>query len=976
MAQDPEGYRVVSELMMHGPCGKAFKNAPCNRQNGKCKIFFPKEYCPRTFVDKNGYVHYRRRDTAATTMRQGVKLGNAYVVPYNRLLCLIFYAHINVEYCGWTMLIKYLFKYISKGTDRIVARITRAIGETPARSSSAAQQQGVNNRSAICVDEIKNFIDARFIGPHEACWRIFSFDIHSRQPAVQILAVHLENMQRITFKAGHRLQSIVNNPHCKKTTLTEWLKFNEQFTLGRHLTYLNFPTEFVWNKKDRSWNPRVNKQRPSIGRLTYIHPGLGDLFYQRMLLCHQKGCMSFPGIRTVNNQTYPTNRAACEALGLLGNDQEWLTALDESTVSATSSELRSLFVQLLIFCDVADPNLLWDSHWENMSHDIPMRLSELLGIQLTHMSEPDLRGGVLYELEAALSFYGKTLKDFDLPVPPDGLLKILQNRLIMEEKSYDCRVLAQERDSMVPQLNREQKRVFDIIVDATRNKLQELIFVYGHGGTGKTFLWKSIICTLRCEGRIILAVASSGIASLLLPSGRTAHSRFKLPLNLTDESLCNVKKKTQIAELLKRTELIIWDEAPMNDRRCFEELDRTLRDVLDVPGSLFGGKPIILGGDFRQTLPVKKKASKNEIIASSVSESYLWPHFKVHFLHHNMRLQRSGMNSTQIEEVRSFSEWLLSIGDGQIGTTDDEDPENSSWIDIPAKHCIAEDDEAQLQLINFIYDIDTLQKPTAEKLQEKAIVCPKNETADIINARVLGMLRGHTTVYTSLDEAVPHGNDGGATELLYPTEYLNTLTFPGLPPHNLHLKVGAPVMLLRNLNSAEGLCNGTRMIITQLLTKVIEAKIITGTKISQKVFLPRIILTSNDDKMPFLFKRKQFPIKVCYAMTINKSQGQSLEKIGVYLPDPVFGHGQLYVALSRATSPQGLKIVIKQHHDRHPNTTKNIVYKDFLSKIKHAQVLFLCNKPRYMIQCCFVLLLYKILNKDEILPAYVFSAFL
>jgi ATP-dependent DNA helicase PIF1 len=191
--------------------------------------------------------------------------------------------------------------------------------------------------------------------------------------------------------------------------------------------------------------------------------------------------------------------------------------------------------------------------------------------------------------------------------------------------------------------------------------------------------------------------------------------------------------------------------------------------------------------------------------------------------------------------------------------------------------------------------------------------------------------------------------------MLYPAEYLNTLKFTGLPPHNLIVKIGAPIMLLRNLNLAGGMCNGTRMIVTQTLSKIIEARIVTGTRISQKVFIPRIVLIEKDEKLPFVFKRKQFPVKLCYAMTINKSQGQSLNKIGVYLPEPVFGHGQLYVAHSRSTSPQGLKMVIKQQPGKDPNTTKNIVYKDFLNQVTIYQVLYKINlKKKNFVRLTFV----------------------
>ncbi|GJZ81100.1 DNA helicase [Tanacetum coccineum] len=737
-----------------------------------------------------------------------------------------------VNMVGGQCFIKYLFKYISKGTDRVVANITTPIGGTAT----------TNITPNIHIDEIKNFVEARYIGPHEACWRILEFPIHYRDPAVQILAVHLENMQQIRFRSRERLQSIVDNPTKKKTTLTEWLDYNAHNTDGRHLTYLEFPSEYAWHATDKYWQRRRNLKKPSIGRLTYIHPSAGDLFYQRMLLCHQKGCKSFRDIRTVNNEVHPTNRAACEALGLLASDQEWVYALQEASIHATAAELRKLFVQILIFCDVSDPISLCETFWKHMSDDIPLRLSRTLQIPDIHKNETEMKAAVLFDIEAILNSYSKSLKDFGLPMPPKRLLDILRNRFLMEERNYNRELLEKEKETLIPSLNEDQKLILDEVLNAVTNNQQKLIFVYGHGGTGKTFLWKSITCVLRLEEKIVLTVASSGIASLLLPAGRTAHSRFKIPLNLTPGCTCNIKKNSQLADLLRQSDLIIWDEAPMNDRLCFEALDRCLRDILDNPDTFFGGKTIILGGDFRQTLPVKKKASKPEILDASITASYLWPGFRIHTLRQNIAIvtprnnrlykARKKQNHNLKTHIQEFARWLLDIGDGNIGDKDETDVENCSIVQMPENLCITDSAAAITELINFIYDDQTLKNPLAEDLQRKVIICPKNETADAINTDVLSLVTRASHVYPSSDEATPHGNDGGESELLYPNEYLNSLKFAGLPPHRLELKVGVPIILLRNLNLTGGLCNGTRLIVTQLLNRGTKARIITAQRLS------------------------------------------------------------------------------------------------------------------------------------------------
>ncbi|KAL3619255.1 hypothetical protein CASFOL_036825 [Castilleja foliolosa] len=435
----------------------------------------------------------------------------------------------------------------------------------------------------------------------------------------------------------------------------------------------------------------------------------------------------------------------------------------------------------------------------------------------------------------------------------------------------------------------------------------------------------------------LVVVAASGIASLLLPSGRTAHSRFKIPLDLTEQSTCHIKKGTHLADLLKETLLVIWDEAPMSDRRCFECLDKTLRDITDNAEHPFGGKSILLGGDFRQTLPVKVKCTRSEIIDATLPRSYLWRHFKIFELHENMRLKAHTNDSELSGDASEFASWLLQIGDGLLGDPDINDIHNTRLIKIPPQYLIHAGGNRLESLIHFIYDVSILNNPSPEILSTRAIVCPTNETSDEINKLVMTLTPGECRIYKSYDVMIPHGANQGDLEPLYPQEYLNQLTFPGIPPHELPLKINTPVILIRNINQTMGLCNGTRLIVTQLLLRIIETQVITGTSIGTRVYIPRIKFVYNSKDLPFVFSRRQFPIKICYAMTINKSQGQSLNKIGVYLPKAVFTHGQLYVALLRATSPSSLKILIEPTNDTGTDTTRNVVFSDFINEVNNKK---------------------------------------
>ncbi|KHJ95331.1 hypothetical protein OESDEN_04725 [Oesophagostomum dentatum] len=315
---------------------------------------------------------------------------------------------------------------------------------------------------------------------------------------------------------------------------------------------------------------------------------------------------------------------------------------------------------------------------------------------------------------------------------------------------------------------------------------------------------------------------------------------------------------------------------------------------LELP---FGGKVMVLGGDFRQVLPVVRKGGRAELIASSIQKSPLWQSFTIYRLTENMRVTAHG---------DEWKRYLIEAGNGTIPV------DNNDEIAIPEELLCRQSlaDEIFAPFFNG----------ECSDLSEVVILTPKNQDSLKINNRILESMPGDDIVYKSIDTIVV---EDPKDMLNLPTEFLNKMTPSELPPHELHIKKGCIVMLLKNLDMKEGLCNGTRLTVVETAPRVLGCRFACGSRKGSYVLIPRIDNYYSQD-LPFTLKRRQFPVRLCFSMTINKSQGQTFSRVGISLNDRIFSHGQLHVALSRARSKEGVKIESRN------GLMQNIVYQEIL----------------------------------------------
>ncbi|CAH9098656.1 unnamed protein product [Cuscuta europaea] len=290
-----------------------------------------------------------------------------------------------------------------------------------------------------------------------------------------------------------------------------------------------------------------------------------------------------------------------------------------------------------------------------------------------------------------------------MPCPDESDMTDFQNKFLVDEMSYDREQQVSLHSSLLEKLTAEQRHTYDHIITVVYSNLGGFFVLYGYGGTGKTFVWNTLSAALRLKGSVVLNVASSRIASLLLPGGKTAHSTFCIPFVTNEESTSNIRQGSLKAKLLLHAKLIIWDEAPMLSRHCFEAVDRTLRDIMRVQCEEnserpFGGKVVVLGGDFCQILPVIRKGTRHDIVSAAVNSSHIWESCVVLRLSTNMRLN-VGVTSEDHAATKEFADWTLQLGEGS-----NESHENgASEVQIPSDLLINGCKNPLHSLVDFTY---------------------------------------------------------------------------------------------------------------------------------------------------------------------------------------------------------------------------------------------------------------------------------
>jgi ATP-dependent DNA helicase PIF1 len=453
--------------------------------------------------------------------------------------------------------------------------------------------------------------------------------MHDQSHTIVRLALHLPFEQPVYFKPGSEEEALLKADQ-SDTTLTAWFKLNQTDPTAHDYLYHNIPN-FFWFV-DKKWKKRKKNGSRVIGRMYLANPSEGERYYLRLLLLHVKGACSFEDLRTHNNIVFETFKEAAKSRLLLEDDSEWDRCLNEASLIHMPSNLRNLFCSICVWSNPVDPVHLFENYKELLMEDYLKKYDRFHALNKC-----------LIDFNKYFQVHGKKCSSYSLPEPNNFDYENYESNIDLEKEKQLANLL-------YAKLNTNQLFVVDTILKSINNydvKNKNSFFIDGPGkhfcfyfnfsyiikysviigGTGKTHCYNTLTRILRSEKKNVISVAWTGIAATLLIEGRTVHNIFQILLTLHETSTSSMHLNSKKAKTLIGADLIIWDEAPMAPLQALNTIDRLLRKLMnnDFP---FGGKTIVLGGDFRQVTPVVTHANKTKIIENSIKSGKLWKEFK------------------------------------------------------------------------------------------------------------------------------------------------------------------------------------------------------------------------------------------------------------------------------------------------------------------------------------------------------------
>ena len=892
---------IITTKMTH-KCGNY-----CASKRG-CKSGFDKTApCERTTLDERGYPRYKR---GPNDLR---------IVSYNAQIVLDWDGHANVCYAASAHCLFYLFGYLYKGQKKVAQRLERLEHD---------------NHQPDENQVFDDFISYRKISSMSAAWIALSYQTYP-SPNPSVTTLYPRDEKFVYF-------------HSREGRVCDTLVYFERPQEHFHLTFTEYFAKFSYSLKRP--NARTAQyveiemtcgktifisQRPQNSKkIVYMYKpssSIGEPFYIRLLLKHIP-TTSFSYLKIVDNVEHESFQQAAIARGYVDDFNELKDIFNEIIVDSTPRQRRSTFAVLT----------LQGYHTRELYSDIFYR-DKLIEDWTQEAIPTDLAiNHFLCDLKLRLEDGGRTLEDYGFPAPTITTTLLDRERLRFNQQEM-VHLLA-DLNARYPSTD-EQRNFLDAvreaITTATATSPPKVFVLQGSGGVGKSNCLLKLIADARSRGKLVLGCAATGVAAAQFDDFDTAHKLFELPvvdplskeLDIENRYESTLKAKPEKLELLQATNVIVWDEIFTNTRECLDAAARSLND--------FVGKVIVLVGDIKQILGIPNEDSFESLTNSLVINSAIFKRATKHEFTINMRMLRAAdFTESDRASYETFLKTAELIGLGLFNQTNViQNPEptlkrdNFSLI-LPDMPYVTHTRD----MINHLYPNGW----SPEDAIGTMMLATTNEKVCEWNSIIQELNPNEATLLKSKNKFADHDDDFGKLRDMINEVNMTNADKPDRPPHNLRLKSGDIVMLTHTLNRREKLRKNTLLQIMEICQRHIKIRF-AGPLHNEAHIIPRTRsrLTFHAG-LDMAITRTQFPLRLAYACTYNKSQSATLNKVGLDITHDLFAHGHLYVGLTRATNPKNIMFYTDENKLTSfpdcPSLHKkiqvnNIVHKEFITQV-------------------------------------------